>query len=120
MAKDAVKTLLDLSKKLPFEVAKALYAEGEFEKTESMKRTPVKYGILKGTHEVEKPVIKRKEISVRIVVGGPAAPYAVPVHENMEAFHPIGQAKFLESVINESRPFMAERVAQRLNLRGLV
>jgi hypothetical protein len=38
------------------------------------------------------------------------------VHEDLTALHKIGQAKYLESVIMESRPFMAARVARRMDL----
>jgi hypothetical protein len=51
-----------------------------------------------------------------IVAGGPAAPYAIYVHEDLEAIHPVGQAKFIESVLLESRPFMAARIAKRIDL----
>ena len=49
-----------------------------------------------------------------IEVGGPAAPYAVVVHEDLEAFHPTGQAKYLESTIMQSAPFMLDRISKRL------
>ena len=39
----------------------------------------------------------------------------VTVHENLDAFHRVGQAKFLESVLVESRPYLAARVARRMN-----
>lgn len=51
-----------------------------------------------------------------IVAGGPSAPYAIYVHEDLEAFHKVGQAKYIESVLMESRPFMAARVAKRIDL----
>jgi hypothetical protein len=49
-----------------------------------------------------------------ITVGGPSASYAIYVHENLENFHPIGQAKFLESVVLESAPFLGARIATRV------
>ena len=48
--------------------------------------------------------------------GGPAAGYAIYVHEDLGAFHPVGDAKFMESVLNESRPFLAKRIAARVDL----
>jgi hypothetical protein len=38
------------------------------------------------------------------------------VHEDLDAFHKVGQAKYLESVIMESRGFIGARVARRLNI----
>lgn len=35
------------------------------------------------------------------VIVGYTASYAVPVHENLEAHHPVGQAKFLEQPARE-------------------
>jgi hypothetical protein len=95
-------------------VAQALQAEAEIEKTESMRRTPVDTGNLRATHIVTKPEIHGDRVTVRIAVGGPSAPYALRVHEDLQAFHRVGQAKFLESTLKESAPFMATRIARRL------
>ena len=46
--------------------------------------------------------------------------YALYVHENLDADHHVGQAKFLESTINESRPYMPGRVAKRISLIRIV
>lgn len=100
----------------PMRVGIALYQEALIEEQESRRRTPVKKGVLKGSHETDKPKISGMDISVTIRVGGPAAPYAVHVHENLEAYHPNGQAKFLESTIRESAKHMASRVGKRLNI----
>jgi hypothetical protein len=83
-----------------------------------MRRTPVDTGALKGSHETSKPEQGGGDVSVTITVGGPAAPYAVPVHENLDAHHKVGQAKFLESTIMESRSSMAERIARRIDLNA--
>lgn len=109
--------LKKIARELPNEIGKALFKEAQIERTESMRRTPVDLGTLKGSHEVSKPVQSGKDISVQIKVGGPAAPYAIVVHEDLEAFHKVGQSKFLESTIRESAPHMARRIAKRINLR---
>jgi hypothetical protein len=95
-------------------VGQALQAEAEIEKTESMRRTPVDTGNLRATHTVHRADLTGSVISVTISVGGPAAPYALRVHEDLAMFHPVGQAKFLESTLKESAPFMAQRIARRL------
>lgn len=105
--------------KLPTEVARALYQETSAELTEVKRRTPVKTGILRATEFVEGPFVEGQRIWTKIVAGGPAASYAAIVHENLEAFHKVGQAKYLESVIMESRPFMAARVAKRIEFNRL-
>jgi hypothetical protein len=107
----------------------ALRAEAEIEMTEAKRRTPVDTGALRASGHVTGPVegtSARVENGVRsygrpvtvwsvtLAFGGPAAPYAVKVHEDLEAWHRVGQAKFLESVVMESAPHIADRVARRL------
>jgi len=101
------------------EGGKALYEEGKIEKTESQKRTPVDTRALRMSHVVHPPT-KSKNPQVHITAGGAPAPYGVYVHENLEANHKVGQAKFLESTIRESAPFMAARVAKRIDLKKVM
>jgi len=103
-----------IQKSVPQQIASALYIECQIEATESKKRTPVDTGNLRASTMVTDPVIDGDKISCSIVVGGVAAPYAVFVHEDLDAYHEVGQAKFLESTLLESRPYMAERVAKRV------
>ena len=107
--------LLSVAAAIPVRAGAALFQEAQIERAESMRRTPVDTSALRGSHEVIGPMYRGRDISVSIQVGGAAAPYAIPVHENLEAFHPKGgQAKFLESTINESRPHIVARVARRM------
>ena len=105
--------LLALANRVPEICEAALYEEAHIEMTESMKKTPVDTGALRSSHTLE---TKRRgsEISATIGVGGPAAPYAVYVHEDLDAFHPVGEAKFLESTLLESKPYIAARLANRI------
>ena len=123
------------------QVAIALRAEAEIEMTEAKRRTPVDTGALKGSGHVTGPDEQvgsgapaqgrnakgqftskgstrgfggQRTWAVTLAFGGPAAPYALEVHENLEAYHPRGQAKYLESVILESAPHMAQRIARRV------
>ena len=102
------------------EVARALYREAQIEMTESKRRVPVEYGILRASGHVQEPVWSGKSISVTLAYGGEAEAYAVIVHEDLEALHPRGgQAKYLESVLKESQPHMKARVARRINLNNI-
>ncbi len=105
-----------LAKKFPDEVIRALYIETEIETTEAKRRTPVDKGPLRASVHQEGPTRKGRAIGTMIVAGGPAAPYAIYVHEDLEAEHPVGQAKFIESVIMEVRPHLAARLAKRIEL----
>lgn len=103
-------------KVFPERVGAALYQETEIETTEAKRRTPVDTGNLRASVHTEGPEFEGDSIYTQIVAGGVSAPYAIYVHENLEAFHKVGQAKFIESVILESRPFLAARVARRIQL----
>jgi hypothetical protein len=109
-----------LKEKLPDEVGRALYMETEVEATEVKRRTPVDRGDLRASVHVIGPVREGRMIYCLIVAGGVTASYAWIVHEDLEAFHKVGQAKYIESVILESRSHMGERVARRIELNKLV
>jgi hypothetical protein len=107
----------------PDRVKSALYQEAQIEVTEMKRRTPVDVtenaphpGNLRNSLHVEEPEQNGRRISV-VVATGAQAPYAIYVHENPDAFHPIGQWKFMESVLDESAPHMTNRVGRRLLLK---
>lgn len=114
--------MLSIARKFPERVADALYQEAQIEATEMKKRTPVDTtphaphpGNLRNSIHVEEPEKHGREISV-VIATGAQAPYAIFVHENPDAIHPVGEWKFMESVLNESRPHMAGRIAARIDL----
>lgn len=101
----------------PKEVAAALYQEGLEIQKQSMLRTPVWTGALRASHDTEKPQKDGVGTYVRIKVGGPAAPYAGQVHEDIPPrYHRVGQAKFLETALNNARRGMAQRIAKRVKV----
>lgn len=117
-----IQKLRKVADQYPDVVAKALYQEAQIEATEMKRRTPVDTtanaphpGQLRNSIHVEEPERKGRTISVMIATGV-EAPYAIYVHENPDAYHPVGQWKFMESVINESRSHMADRIARRIHL----
>jgi hypothetical protein len=88
--------------------------EGGIEMRESMRRTPVDRGWARDSHRVEVELIGDR-IKISIIAGDDrTASYIIPLHENLDTFHRTGQAKFLESTILESRPYMRERLARRI------
>lgn len=113
---DMVSTLRKIAERFPDRVAAAIYQEAQIEMTESKRRVPVDTGVLRASGFVAEPERKGKSISVTLSYGGAAEVYAIVQHENLEYFHRVGQAKFLESVLNESRPHMAGRIAARVHL----
>tara|TARA_R110000824_G_scaffold185016_8_gene365941 strand:+ start:449 stop:829 length:381 start_codon:yes stop_codon:yes gene_type:complete len=115
-AENMRRKIAKLAAAVPNKVGIALYSEALIEQAESMVRTPVDTGALRASHITTQPERSAGggTISVTIQVGGPAADYALQVHEDMEALHKTGQAKFLESTINESAPHLAARIGARL------
>lgn len=57
---------------------------------------PVDTGALRASGFVDTPVQTAMGGSVTLGYGGPSAPYAVIVHEDLTKRHPVGQAKYLE------------------------
>lgn len=104
----------------PDELGSAMHTEYSIEAVECRRVTPVDTGALRSTIHVEGPEKNSRTVSVQVVAGGIEAPYAVVVHEDLDAFHPVGQAKYIEGPLNESAPFMANRIASRLDLRKMV
>lgn len=100
-----------LAQTAPAAAQQALREEAEIEMGEAKERTPVKTGALRASGRVE-PL--DDGLGVRWAFGGPAISYAVEQHENLTFFHRVGQAKFLESVLVESAPYLTERVARRM------
>jgi hypothetical protein len=101
---------------------RAQFAEMTIEKIEMQRRTPVDTrpdaphpGKLRDGLHVEEPQQQGKVIST-VVATSPETPYDIFVHENPDAIHPIGQWKFMESVLNESAPHMGRRLAIRMRL----
>ena len=113
--------LRQIAAEYPGKVAAALYVEAQIEVTEMKRRTPVDTtpnaphpGQLRNSIHVLDPVINGSDISVTVATGANVAHYDIYVHEIPDNFHPIGQWKFMESVIMESRPYMAQRIAARI------
>ncbi len=106
---------------MPNEVARALGIELEtVELPEVYRRTPLDKGPLRESLRVDGPhIIPGRQIQGGIAAGGPTAPYAIYVHEDLEADHPIGEAKFIESTLRESSPHLGRRVGRRMSLANL-
>lgn len=84
-------------------LAGAAYQRGQAIMAVSQRLVPVDTGALRSSGHVEAPKISASKVQVDLVYGGAAAPYARIVHEDLDAFHKVGQAKYLEE------PFLAER-----------
>jgi hypothetical protein len=120
--------LQQLPEELLDKAGKGLYQEALIMQAVSMERTPVRDGILRGTHETSEPERDGNVVRVTISVGGSAAPYAYFVHEDLETNHNLehrdprsgkvytcgGQPKFLESSVREGSEGLGGRLADRM------
>lgn len=88
----------------------ALYREGERIVTEAKRRTPVKWGHLRDSGQV----VADGPTRVVLAFGNNAVTYAVPVHENLAARHPTGEAKFLERPLLEAARDIDARLAAEI------
>ena len=114
------------AQRFPRATRDALRAELEIEKKEVVARTPIDTGALRESIRVLEPVKDIRSYSVTIIAGGDninpktlksTREYALIVHEDPDAYHPIGQWKYIEQTLRESAPFMFKRVANRIELR---
>lgn len=77
--------------------------------------TPIDTGALRGSGGVSAPMNMPSGIGVDIFFGGPAAPYALYVHEIMYYKHNAPtQAKYLEQPFMERLPDIQKNMAQRI------
>lgn len=103
-----------VQKNLPAQMREAVKAEAETILAEAKARTPVRTGQLRASGRV---VMAEDELKAAIVFGDEIADYAVQVHEDLEAKHEIGEAKFLERPLMEAAPDLAARLARRIDLK---
>ena len=104
----------------PSEIAGALNEEAERVMTRAKRLTPVDTGTLRASGIVESPEFRRFEVIITLGFGGPAAPYAIFVHERTEIRHTVGQPKFLEDAVIQSVPGFSDRVATAIDIRRML
>lgn len=120
--KEVQRTLAKMGAAATGGLARELYREGEQIMTVSKPLVPVDTGALRSTGHVKPPEIEGHQVRVTMGYGGPAGAevggvyvgYALKVHEDLAAFHPTGQAKYLEQPAMEAAKGMPERVAAGL------
>lgn len=111
-----------IASEFPVEAESAVKAVMTIAMEESQRRTPVDTGDLRASHRLVTSV-RGKSIYADIHVGGQTTGklinYAVYVHENPDAHHPVGQYKFLESTLTEYAKTITREVARRFSLARL-
>lgn len=89
---------------------------------ESQRQVPRDTGTLAGSGNVTSPFLEGNAVVVEIGYGGAAAPYALIVHEDLEARHDAGKkAKYLEDPVTAQTNGMGARITDKIEstIRGL-
>ena len=100
----------------PDEFKRALYQEAELIVKECKQRVPVDTGNLRATIRQEGPTREGRRILTEIVAGSSSEDYALIVHEDLEAHHDDGEAKYIERPIKETSGTLMGRIAKRIDL----
>ena len=112
-------------------LGKELYREATGIMESSRGLVPVDTGALRSSGYVKPPEQEGNRITVYLGYGGPAAQinpksgqstdgYALYVHENLDAVHKVGTAKYLEMPFDQAKSGMGNRIAVNManDLRG--
>jgi hypothetical protein len=110
---DAVAGLRAEGVRKPAQFKRGLTKAALLVQREAQKRTPVDTGMLRNSAYTRHIDTGRGRFDV--VVGFTAA-YAIFVHENLNAHHPVGEAKFLENAVRASLPNIRRVVASEMGL----
>ena len=95
----------------------ALAKETDIEVKECQKESPVDSGDMRGEIHREGPFREGRRIWCEIQTGPKSIDYALQQHEDLDLFHPVGKAKFIEDPIKASAPHMGSRVAARIDFK---
>ena len=92
--------------------ADALYAEAEAVMADSKENyVPVDTGALRSSGFVSQPRIESGSVTVDM---GFNTPYAIQVHEDLTAYHPHGEAKYLSKPLLKAAKGLMVRIAKRM------
>lgn len=101
--------------KSPLAVAQAIWEQANLIFAKSQLLVPVDTGVLRGSGGVSAPQQGASGYYVDIFYGGPAAPYALFVHEIIENYHKSPtQSKYLEEPFMQALPEMQKNIASRI------
>ena len=110
-----VKALKSGKEKSPQAIAQAIWEEANMIFAKSQILVPVDTGVLRGSGGVSAPQMSNQGYFVDIFYGGPAAPYALYVHEIIGNYHnPPTQAKYLEQPLMEAMDGLQSRLKGRI------
>ena len=99
----------------PHAIAQAIWEEANLIFAKSQVLVPVDTSVLRGSGGVSAPQQGPQGYFVDVFYGGPAAPYALYVHEIIGNYHkPPTQAKYLEQPLMEAQAQLQARIKDRI------
>jgi len=113
---DMLKKIQKINAYSPSEFGRALAKETDIEVLECKRQSPVESHDMQREIHREGPFIEGRRIWCEIQTGEKSIDYALKQHEDLDLFHSVGNAKFIEGPIKESAPSMGKRVAARIDL----
>jgi hypothetical protein len=112
---ELVNALTAGKKDAPQAIAQAIWEEANVIFAKSQILVPVDTGVLRGSGGVSAPQMGSQGYFVDIFYGGPAASYALYVHEIIGNYHkPPTQAKYLEQPVMEAMSTLQENLKGRI------
>lgn len=86
---------------------------GLYVQARAMPETPVEYGKLRASAVTTADMVNGNPVAVVAYT----AAYAPFVHENMEARHPVGKAKFLEATVMQEKDAIVRIIAREARIQ---
>ena len=113
--KELVNALKAGKEDTPRAIAQAIWEEANVIFAKSQILVPVDTGVLRGSGGVSAPQMGNQGYFVDIFYGGPAASYALYVHEIIGNYHkPPTQAKYLEQPFMQSLAEIQNNISRRI------
>jgi len=103
------RAILDISGRTKAGIDDALF----FIREKAISKTPWDTGNLANSFYMRDLLFKGKSPAGEI---GNTAEYALPVHENLESNHPVGESKFLENAITENKNKILNIISLRMRV----
>ena len=92
--------------------------EGERIMTVSKDEVPVDIGILKASGIVDRPIVEKNKVTVKLGYGGMAKAYARVQHERQDFVHKgQGKAHYLKDPTNAAKKGFGVRISRELERR---
>jgi hypothetical protein len=124
---DILKNIADMKKlaaHAPGEIGRALKEVADELVPECKAVTPVADrtygnnppGTLRDEIHSEGPIQDGKTIIVKIKTGPKSATYAAVQHEDLDFFHSVGEAKYIERPLGKASRFIKDRVARKIQM----